>query len=40
MDKLVYYRCNKCQDPYFGGLKQCLDMAAEEERKQKEQEKK
>lgn len=23
MDKLAYYECFKCKDPYFGGMKEC-----------------
>jgi hypothetical protein len=23
LDKLSYYQCHKCNDPYYGGLKEC-----------------
>jgi|JI9StandDraft_1071089.scaffolds.fasta_scaffold176030_3 E3 ubiquitin-protein ligase MYCBP2 len=34
VDKLAYYQCHKCQDPYFGGLKQCGAGNHEEEKKE------
>lgn len=43
VDKLAYYQCHKCNDPYFGGLKECgagLQQQQEEEKKQKEEEEK
>jgi len=30
MFRLAYYKCFKCKQPYFGGMKDCI--AAQEER--------
>ncbi len=36
MDKLAYYECFKCKDPYFGGMKECGNNQGEEEKKGEE----
>ena len=27
LDKLIYYQCQRCNDPFFGGMKDCVAMA-------------
>lgn len=29
--KLAYYMCNKCNNPYFGGMKDCIGAQAAED---------
>ncbi|XXQ35895.1 RING-type domain-containing protein [Plasmodiophora brassicae] len=31
MDRFAYFMCHKCKRPYFGGMRQCGDMAGRDE---------
>ena len=38
MERLSYYTCFECKDPYFGGLKECGGALEEEGKEFKEEE--
>ena len=31
IDKILYYQCKICEQPYYGGMKECAEGFAEEE---------
>lgn len=33
LDRFAYYPCHKCQNPFFGGMRQCEEAAQQNEQK-------